>query len=304
MDLAWETARAAWQAGQLGEAELACAFVADRVRRRAGNRWLQGPRRPAIDPGPGAAEIVRVFAMRELYGVPRAAQDALVAWAAGARRVDLGFAMPSPRALLAMQARGRRCVSLLEDDAAPPGPKAIYGGGGLGFVVHDLCHLEKFSDPEHHAGQVGFFAALDRALDDASFVAVEQGFDARWYDERDHVLADMNGSPVFLFVVLRNKVKIAVRRRIARERGRDIGQGALDEVEARAYDDAVDRLLDALGLAPEARAAAAKLSAKYDADRDAAEALGAWFRARGEEVLAEVGVTSSAAARPSASPSS
>jgi len=292
MDLAWETARASWEAGRIGGAELACAFVADRVRRRAGRRWLQGPRRAAVDPGAGAAEIVRVFATRELFGLPRAAQDALVAWAAGRRRVELGFAMPPPRALLAMQARGRRCVSLLEDDAAPPGPKAGYGGGGLGFVVHDLCHLEKFADPEHHAGQVGFFAALDRALDDASFVEVERGFDARWQDERDHVLADMNGSPVFLFVVLRNKAKLAVRRRVALERGAPCGRGELDPVEARAYGDAVERLLDALGLAPEARAAAAKLSSRHDADRDAAATLTAWFTARGEEALAEAARTS------------
>src|SRR5262249_19871620 len=150
----------------------------------------------------------------------------------------------TPRALLAMQARGRRCVSLLEDADAPPGPRAAYGGGGLGFAVHDLCHLEKFSDPAHHVGQVGFFAAVERATIDPRWAEVERGFDARWADERDHVLADMNGSPVFLFVVLRNKVKLAARRRVAEARGAPCRRGALDADEARAHEDALAALFD------------------------------------------------------------
>ncbi|APR77820.1 Hypothetical protein A7982_03167 [Minicystis rosea] len=286
MDLAWDDARAAFAAGHMGGAELACAFVADRVRRAAGRRWLQGPRRPALDPGADAPELVRLFATRELFGLPRAAPEALVAWAAGRRRVELGFSMPSPRTLLAMQARGRRCVSLLDDDAAPPGPKAAYGGGGLGFVVHDLCHLEKFADPVHHEGQVGFFAALDRALEDPRWRALESGFSDPWIDERDHVLADMNGSPVFLFVVLRNKMKLAVRRRVATERGEPCRRGELDEGEARAYAEAVEILLDGLGLDGPSREAARRLTSRHDADAVAADALAHAFTKMGAEVLA------------------
>lgn len=286
MELAWDEARTEYGAGRIGAAELACAYVADRVRRNAGARWLQGPRRPALDPGPDAPAIVRLFATRELFGLPRAANEALVAWAAGRRKVELGFAMPAPRALLAMQARGWRCVSLLDDDVAPPGPKAAYGGGGLGFAVHDLCHLEKFSEPEHHAGQVGFFSALDRGLDAPAFAAIERGFDEAWTDERDHVLADMNGSPVFLFVVLRNKIKLAVRRRLARDRGEPVRRGELDPTEARAYDEATELLLDALALEGDVREAARRLSAKHDADRDDAAKVSAWFAAAGASVLA------------------
>ncbi|MFT3772113.1 MAG: hypothetical protein QM820_42450 [Minicystis sp.] len=228
---------------------------------------------------------MRLFATRELSGLPRAASEALVAWAAGRRRVELGFAMPTPRELLAMQARGRRCVSLLDDEAAPPGPKAAYGGGGLGFVVHDLCHLEKFSDPEHHAGQVGFFAALDRALEDPRWIALERGFADPWIDERDHVLADMNGSPVFLFVVLRNKMKLAVRRRMAALRGEPCRRGDLDEGEARAYEEAVEILIAALGLEEPAQVAARQLSSKHGADPAAAAALAGAFAARGAAIV-------------------
>jgi hypothetical protein len=285
VEIAWEDARAAYRAGRIGGAELGCAFVADRVRQVAGPRWLQGPRRPALDPGDDAPALVRLFATRELFGLPRAAPEALVAWARGLRRVDLGFATPTPRALLAMQARGRRCVTLLDDETAPPGPKAAYGGGGLGFAVHDLCHLEKFSDPAHHEGQVGFFAALDEALDDPRWSALEQGFDVPWREERDHVLADMNGSPIFLFVVLRNKVKLAVRRRVAAQRGVPCQRGPLDEEEARGYDEAAELLLTALGLEGATRDAARGLTAKHDADPVAAATLAEAFRVRGAAVL-------------------
>lgn len=287
METSWEAARAEYDAGRICAAELSCVYVIDRVRRRAGARWLQGPRRPPLDAGPDAPAVVKLFAERELLGLPRAAPEALVAWAAGKRRVDLTFSMPSPRELLAMQARGRRCVSLLPDESAPPGPKAAYGGGGLGFVVHDLCHLEKFADPEHHAEQVGLFASLDRALSDPRWAAVESGFDARYLDARDHVLADMNGSAVFLFMVLRNKVKLAVRQQIANRRGVPCPRGDLDPEEARAYADALDVLLSALDLSAEARDAARLLSSRHDATIEAAGALSRVFAARGEVVLKE-----------------
>jgi hypothetical protein len=285
----WEDARAAFDEGRIGGAELACLYVAERVQRIAGKRWLQGPRKAVLPIGDDAPEIVRQMAARELFGLPPAAPQALVAWAAGLRPVELRFDIPTPRQLLAMQAQGRRVVSLLDDAVAPPGPKASYGGRGaspgLGFVVHDLCHLEKFVDPAHHLGQVGFFAALDGALTEGAFTRVEAGFDAAWIDERDHVLADMNGSAVFLFVVLRNKAKIAVRRRVARERGEACRAGPLDEGELCAYAEAVEALLDALGLDEEARAAARKLDAKRADDAEAASCLLAAFEARGRAML-------------------
>jgi hypothetical protein len=175
-------------------------------------------------------------------------------------------------------------VSLLDDALAPEGHKRTYGGGGLGFAVHDLCHLEKFADPAHHVGQVGFFAALERAAGDPAWAAVEAGLDARYADERDHVVADMNGSPVFLFVVLRNKVKLAVRRQVAAARGAPCGRGSLDTEEARTYAEATAVLLSALGLAGDVRAAADALTSKHD-EGGVASTLAAWFEARGREAL-------------------
>jgi hypothetical protein len=273
------------------DAELACAYVAERVRRDAPRRWIQGPRRPPLDPGEGAPELVRLFAGRDIYRLPRAVAEALVAWSAGRRRVDLLTTVPPPRAVLALQARGRRAVSLLADADVPPGPIAgiprregVYGSGGLAFAVHDLCHLEKFSAPTHHREQVGFFAALDRALGHPAWAALEDGLDAAWIDDRDHVLADMNGSSAFLFVVLRNKVKLAVRRQVARRRGEACRSGPLDEGESRAYGGAVEAMVTALGLEGPARDAGLVLASRHEAEA-AGEPLRAFFEGLGASVV-------------------
>jgi hypothetical protein len=274
--LRYGEARAAHAAGRIGDAELACTYVAERVHRAAGARWLQAERSPAIAVA-SPAPAVRLFADRELCRVPRAVPSALCAWADGARPVDLLFRVPTPRELLQLQARGRRCVSLLDDDVA-----AAPHEDGLAFAVHDLCHLEKFMDPAHHTEQVGFFALLDRGLDHPRFAALQASLDATWKGDRDHVLADMNGSAVFLFLVLKNKLKLALRRRIARERGLPPPPGGpLDAREAEACEDAYATLHEALELPIHAVAAARALSSRHDAELAAPQLL-AWFRAVGE----------------------
>ena len=99
-----------------------------------------------------------------------------------------------------MTARGLRPVSLLESDE------------GLAFALHDLCHLEKFADPAHHAAQVGLFARLDRAIDGAAWQELEAGLDDQWRAHRDHVLADMNGAAVYLYLVLKARLIEACAR--------------------------------------------------------------------------------------------
>ena len=273
--LRYAEARAEHAEGRLSDAELACTYVAERVHRAVGSRWLQADRRPPL-PLASMAPAARLFAERELCRVPRAVPAALCAWSDGARPVDLLFRVPSVRELLRLQARGRRCVSLL-DEGASTAPHA----DGLAFVVHDLCHLEKFMEPAHHEEQVGLFALLDRGLDDPRFVALQAGLDAEWEGARDHVLADMNGSAVFLFLVLKSKLKLAVRRQIARERGAapPLG-GPLDAREAAACEEAYATLHEALSLPDEVAAAARALSSRHDADL-AAPRLLAWFRAVG-----------------------
>jgi hypothetical protein len=177
----------------------ACRYLIDRVKARAGRRWRQG-RRPTPLHCSMPVEEAQLVAARRLCGVPEIASRALCGWLDG-NRPAIGLAhAPSPRQVLAMTARGHRPVSLLDGDE------------GLDFLLHDLCHLEKFADPAHHAGQVAFFARLDAVVDGAEWAQIEHGLDDAWRAHRDHVLADMNGAPDYLYVVLRARLLEACAR--------------------------------------------------------------------------------------------
>jgi hypothetical protein len=261
-------------------AERACAYIAERVRRASGPRWLQGSRSPAL-PCEGAPPAVRLFAEKRLRRVPSAAAQALVAWARGERAVDLLLHVPTPRDVLALQARGRRCVSLLDDDAL-----AAPHEDGLAFALHDLCHLEKLADPEHHEAQVGFFALVHGALGAPGWAELEAPLDSAWASDRDHVIADMNGSAVFLLLALKSKLKVAVRRSVARARGEARpGFGALDAEEQRVWDGALEALLGLLDLRGAVGDAARSLSEKGGAP-EAEVVLHRHLRALGASVVA------------------
>jgi hypothetical protein len=118
-----------------------------------------------------------------------------------------------------------------------------------------------------------------RALDSAAFAALERGFDDTWRADRDYVIADMNGSSVFLFSVLKMKVNMAVRRQLAAARGRPAPTaGPLDADERAALAPALDVLFEALGLPAALRAPAGWVSARRDRP-EAARALLAHFEA-------------------------
>jgi hypothetical protein len=180
----------------------ACRYVIARVQAQAGRRWRQGARAAPLSCG-AVDDEAQLVARRRLSGVPEIAARALCRWVDdGARAVVLRHA-PTTRQVLAEMARGRRPVSLLDGD------------GGLAFALHDLCHLEKFHDPAHHRGQVALFARLDGVVDGKRWAALEAGLDEAWRAHRDHVLADMNGSPVFLYLVLRARLADACARAVA-----------------------------------------------------------------------------------------
>jgi hypothetical protein len=187
----------------------ACRYVIDRVRVAAGPRWRQGRRIPPFACA-SLAEEARLVAERRLCGVSEPAARALSAWVRGERPAVRLHHAPSPREVLARMARAERPVSLLEDE------------GGLAFALHDLCHLEKFSDPAHHGGQVALFARIDRVIDGPGWSALEAGLDESWHTHRDHVLADMNGSAVFLYLVLRARLIDACARAGVASRVREL----------------------------------------------------------------------------------
>lgn len=275
----FEEALRAHAAGALTDAELTCVYIAERVYRKAGSRWLQAERRPPL-PSASPSPWVRLFAERELCRVPAAVPRALVAWADEARPVDLLFEVPSPRAILARQARGRRVVSLLDE-----GARTAPHEDGLAFAVHDLCHLEKFVDPTHHVEQVGFFALTHAAFEQDRFQALEASLDDLFRDERDHVIADMNGSAAFLFLTLRGKLKLAVRRRVALRRGAPCASGPLDAEERCACDEADEALFDLFDLRGEARLGARRVTSR-SSDEAAAASLVAYFAEVGAAALA------------------
>lgn len=255
----------------------------ERVQAARGRLWDEGAApagRTVAGAPPPSSPALSVFARRRVRGVPEPVCRGLLAWGRGERPVDLLEAVPAARAVLDRQARGRRFVSLVDDAAAlahgdPRHPD------GLSFALHDLCHLEKFVAPEHHRGQVGFFRAVAGALKNPRFTALEATFDRTWRADRDYVIADMNGSAVFLFASLKMKLNMAVRRRLARDAGRPAPTtGPLDAAERAALVPALDLLFDALALPADLRAPAHATSARRD-HPGGARLLLAHFQERG-----------------------
>ena len=193
-----------------GDAEIAAQYIVSRVSAEAGSRCFQGAWNPALARG-SLGPALDLVATRRLRGVSQPVANALIGWAEGERRVRLLFHVPRPADVLAWQAHGERCVSLL-----PEGACTAPQDGGLAFVMHDLCHLEKFNEPSHHAGQVGFFASVHAAMSGCAWASFVARFDGELVTELEHVVADMNGSAVFLFAALKMKLKMAVRRKVAR----------------------------------------------------------------------------------------
>jgi hypothetical protein len=263
------------------DVERACAYVIDRVRATSGALFHQGARMPPLVTR-SVSPWVRFIAEERLHRVSTAVVRALVLWADGFP-VELLTDIPTPGYVLALQSRGRRCVSLL-----PPGTDTRPHDGPFAFTVHDLCHLEKFADSEHHNGQVGFFASFEQAVHDARWGPFEALFDPSFTADWQHVAADMNGSAVFLFAALKMKLKMAVRRRVAFLQGGrpDLG-GQLTPAEASAYAEHLETLLVLLRLHGDVAEAARRTSARRD-DPTAAWTLLQHFERVGDDVLRSV----------------
>jgi hypothetical protein len=259
----------------LTNVERACEFVLTQVERRSGHRAFQGKRQPPLVCR-SSSRLVRCLAEQRFHRVPVSVARALVAWGDGFP-VILLTRVPCAGELLEFQAKGRRCVSLLSDDSESAPHSNV-----LDFVLHDLCHLDKYADPEHHLGQVGFFAGLRRACARREWCAFDSKFDDAFRRDFAHVSADMNGSSVFLFAALKMKLKMAVRRRCNLEANRcdqvvpgasSRASGPLDEVEEKAYRAAEDELFELLGLDSELVEAGRALSTRRDDPRSALKLL-------------------------------
>jgi hypothetical protein len=227
--------------GENVDVDRACEFVVRGVERWAGHRAHQGVRVPPLSCR-STSPAVRFIAERRLHRVPVSVARALIAWSDGFP-VTLLTRVPTADELLALQSTGERCVSLLSEDA-----EAAPHANALAFAIHDLCHLDKFVDPEHHLGQVGFFTKLRAARAHAAWPAFESQFDDALRRDFAHVYADMNGSAVFLFAALKMRLKMAARRRFNIEANRLRESGPLDDAEEKFYRRAEDELFALLGL--------------------------------------------------------
>jgi hypothetical protein len=122
---------------------------------------------------------------------------------------------------------------------------------------------------------------MRRALANPELQAIQRSFDALWETDRDYVIADMNGSAVFLFSVLKMRVSMAVRRSLAAARGRPAPtEGALAPEEREALAPVLGTLFSAMGLPAELRAEALLVSANR-AHPAHARSLLAHFEAEG-----------------------
>ena len=150
--------------------------------------------------------------------------------------------------MLALQTAGRRCVSLLEDrspspTATPATPTACRSPSTTSATWRSSW------PPNTTAGQVGFFRSVARAFDTPAFTELERHFDPTWRADRDYVIADMNGSAIFLFAALKMKLNMAIRRQLAANNGRPApASGPLDDKERAALGPALLTLIEAMGL--------------------------------------------------------
>ena len=268
-------------------AERAAGYLVEHARRVSGVKLCQG-----TWDGPFAERAARLgerlsddcaalkFLTRtRVRRVPLRAVSGLFAWAAGLS-IELRTDVPSAREVLALQASGRRCVSVLDE-----GVSAAPHESGLDFLIHDLCHLDKFVAPEHYEEQVGFFATLSECAENPRYLALEALLDATFVEDRERLGSDVNGSAVYLFALLKMKLKMAARRRYARlERIPPRVSGALDAAEQQVFDELEVLLYDALGFDAELRDAARATSSRRDAVA-AASVIAAEFRERGRSVL-------------------
>ncbi|HEY0712761.1 MAG TPA: hypothetical protein VGF45_08815 [Polyangia bacterium] len=279
------------------DAERVADFLLTRIQQRWGRLW-DGGKRPTVS-GESLPKdcALAVIAGRRVRGITDIVRDGLVAWHLHGRPVDVITAIPTAAEVLARQARGGRFVSLVSDEAA-----AAHGDprhpDGLRFALHDLEHLEKFVAPEHHVGQVGFFRAVERSLASPAIAQVQKGFDDIWCADRDYVIADMNGSAVFLFAVLKMKVLMAVRRQRETTHVAAPTGGPLSPSEQARAAPAIATLVRGFALSPAAEAAATAVSARRDHPA-AAQCLLAGF-----EALAHASVTPTFSASPTGIPAS
>ncbi|HYA39448.1 MAG TPA: hypothetical protein VEI74_14365 [Candidatus Methylomirabilis sp.] len=163
----------------------------------------------------------------QFHGVIANVPVALAQWLRGAWRLALREDIPDPREVLRMQAHGMRPVTVLTAWPRLRQP-VLNKPDAFAFFLHDLEHAYKFfHSPALHAGQLAFFAALDRAIDRGEFASYFG--DTEFSGKFHYLMSDMNTHPEHSRQYLR-AILVEFHRRRERKRTAE----ALNQTSERA----------------------------------------------------------------------
>ncbi|KHD88407.1 MAG: hypothetical protein OM95_09800 [Bdellovibrio sp. ArHS] len=149
-----------------------------------------------------ATPFVDHFCSLSWRSIPLAVPRSLVAWREGLYPLDLLTDVPTPEEVLDMQARGRRCLSMLIEKEQILN-FVEEGRDVLGFIVHDLIHADHFfADSEKAQAQILFCQRL-RIL--AQMPTIQQMLynDTLFRGEFHYLMSDMNSVPLHLLKTLK-----------------------------------------------------------------------------------------------------
>jgi len=145
----------------------------------------------------------------------------------------------------------------------------------LGFLIHDLQHLEKFMDPKFHCEQVGILHYFKKMIDNVELMDIFfKDYDQEFRNDVDHCISDMNACCLHLLAFFKAKWKMA-KQRFLKEK-----PILYDEPFEKMYDD----LLSRLDIPPHIREAAGKLcSDQFFPEQGGI--LRNWFHEEGKRLL-------------------
>lgn len=118
--------------------------------------------------------VLSIFDQLQLSGIKKNTGDyvnrSIVCWAYGLRPFHLMFRIPSPLEVLLQQADGKRVITMfitMKDLERKHIAMLYYMDGmqnhakdSLEFLLHDMKHMEHFTDVSIHYEQVGFFKCM------------------------------------------------------------------------------------------------------------------------------------------------
>jgi hypothetical protein len=118
--------------------------------------------------------VVEIFSKIRFTGIKKNTDNfvnnSIVQWALGKRPYNIMCRVPSPLEVLRMQASGRRVITsfvTIDDMSKPHTAQLTYMGNNINhsrdpfeFLVHDMVHMEHFTDPNTYLEQVGFFKSI------------------------------------------------------------------------------------------------------------------------------------------------